>query len=120
MSAPDEGCPMRITLALVVVLAVGCTSKIKGDGDLGTGGNGDDMGMTCGDGVIDPASEDCDDGAANGTAGDTCNGNCRWVCSVDHDCDDGKACNGAETCVDHLCKAGDAEADGTTCGGGML
>ena len=31
----------------------------------------DDMG-TCGDGVVDPMTEDCDDGAANGSAGDAC------------------------------------------------
>src|SRR6476659_1517423 len=120
MSGPDEGCTMRVTLALAMVLAVGCSSKNNATDDLGTGGNGDDMGLTCGNGVIDPATEDCDDGANNGALGDSCNTNCHWVCSIDHDCDDGKACNGAETCVDHVCHSGTAEPDGTSCGTAML
>jgi len=121
MSALDEGCTMRIVVALAVVFAAGCSSQVKGLGDLGTGGNGDDMGTSmCGDGVVDPASEDCDDGANNGMLGDSCNVLCRWVCSVDQDCDDGKACNGAETCADHVCHAGTDEPDGTTCGTAML
>jgi cysteine-rich repeat protein len=119
MNALDEGCTMRVTLALAVILAVGCSSKDKGN-DLGTGGNGDDMG-TCGDGVVDPMTEDCDDGTANGTPGDPCTALCRWACSVDKDCDDGKACNGTETCAaDHTCHAGTPLPDGDACGSGML
>ena len=73
---------MRITLALAVVLAVGCSSKIKGVDDLGSGGD-EDMGLTCGNGVIDPATEDCDDGADNGALGDSCNGNCHSGLPID-------------------------------------
>ncbi len=107
---------MRLTVALALLCAAGCTSNVQGIGDLGTGGNGgDDMG-SCGDGVIDPASEDCDDGALNGTPGDPCTGFCRFVCTVDANCDDGDVCNGSETCADHLCMPGTAATDGTTCG----
>ena len=111
---------MRLSVALALSFAVGCTSQVKGI-DLGTGGNGDDMGLTvCGDGVVDPVTEDCDDGAANGTPNDPCTGLCRFVCSIDKDCDDGNACNGAETCADHLCMPASAPADGTACGSGKL
>ena len=111
---------MRHGLALAaVVLAVGCTSSVKGIDDLGTGGNGDDMGPLCGNGVLD-TGEDCDDGTSNGMAGDPCTQFCQFACAVDANCDDGAACNGAETCVDHVCQAGTALADGTDCGSGML
>ncbi len=110
---------MRCTVALALVLAAGCTSKAHND-DMGVGGNGtDDMGPTCGNGVID-TNEDCDDGAGNGTVGDPCTQFCQFVCTVDANCDDGKACNGAETCTDHVCKTGTAPADGTSCGSAML
>lgn len=112
---------MRLTVALGFLVFVGCSSNVKGIDDLGSGGNGDDMGLSvCGDGVVDPGSEDCDDGAANGTPNDPCNGLCRFVCSVDKDCDDGNACNGTETCSEHLCVAGTPVADGTDCGSGKL
>src|SRR3954468_10699689 len=111
---------MRLTVALALILAAGCSSKVKGVDDLGTGGNGDDMGPTCGDGVIDPVTEDCDDGAANGTPSDPCTGLCRFVCGIDQDCDDGNACNGTETCANHLCMPATPPADGTSCGSGKL
>ena len=109
---------MRLSVAFAVVLAAGCSSQVKGV-DLGTGGNGDDMGLLCGNGVLDP-NEDCDDGTANGSPGDPCNEFCQFVCAGDVNCDDGNACNGAEVCVDHACHAGNPLADGTDCGGGML
>ena len=109
---------MRCTVALALILAAGCTSKNHTD-DLGVGGNGsDDMGG-CGNGVID-ANEDCDDGPRNGSVDDPCNQFCQFVCAVDANCDDGKACNGAETCVNHVCKAGTPLDDGTSCGSAML
>ncbi|MCU1278092.1 MAG: Multiple EGF-like-domain protein 3 precursor, partial [bacterium] len=111
---------MRLTVAFALFLAAGCTSKVRGLDDLGTGGNGtDDMGPTCGNGVLDPM-EDCDDGAANGTVGDACSEFCQWVCVVDVTCDDHDACNGAETCADHACKSGTPLDDGTACGSAML
>jgi cysteine-rich repeat protein len=112
---------MRCTVALALILAaVGCNSKNHTD-DMGVGGNGtDDMGPPpCGNGVVDP-NEDCDDGVANGTVGDPCNANCQFTCAVDANCDDGKACNGAETCVGHICKQGTPLDDGTSCGSAML
>jgi cysteine-rich repeat protein len=111
---------MRCTVALALVLAaVGCTSKAHPD-DMGVGGNGtDDMGPTCGNGVLD-TNEDCDDGMANGSVGDPCTQFCQFVCTVDANCDDGKACNGAEKCTDHVCQAGAALDDGMSCGSGML
>ena len=111
---------MRVAVALALLCAVGCSSKVKGVDDLGTGGNGsDDMGQNCGNGVLDEM-EDCDDGTANGTVGDPCTQFCQFVCAVDANCDDGKACNGAEKCTNHVCVAGTAEDDGTSCGSAML
>lgn len=109
---------MRWTVALALLLTVGCTSKNSALQDSGAPG-GDDMGPTCGNGVLDPG-EDCDDGAANGHSGDACNQYCQFVCAVDANCDDGDVCNGAETCVDHACRPGSAADDGTACGGGKL
>lgn len=108
---------MRLSLLFAVVLAFGCSSKVKGVDDLGVGG--DDMGMTCGNGVVDPG-EDCDDGGNNGMSGDGCNSFCQFVCAVDANCDDKQLCNGAERCVDHVCKPGTPVDDGTACGSGML
>ncbi|HEX9103663.1 MAG TPA: DUF4215 domain-containing protein, partial [Polyangia bacterium] len=45
---------------------------------------------------------------------------CQFVCAVDANCDDGKACNGAETCVNHVCQPGTPPSDGTSCGSAML
>jgi cysteine-rich repeat protein len=72
----------------------------------------------CGDGYKDTATgEECEDG--NEAAGDGC-ASCRFECKVDMDCDDGSACNGAETCDKsiagkQMCKAGTAAANGTAC-----
>jgi cysteine-rich repeat protein len=109
---------MRWTVVLALFACVGCKASNKHP-DAGVGGNGDDMGLNCGNGVIDPG-EDCDDGANNGTVGDRCNQFCNWTCIADAKCDDGNVCNGAETCVDHVCAAGTPPSDGTTCGSGML
>jgi cysteine-rich repeat protein len=74
----------------------------------------------CGDGYKDTATgEECEDG--NMAAGDGC-ASCRFECKTDMDCDDGRPCNGAETCDKtmaaagkQLCKAGAAAANGTAC-----
>jgi cysteine-rich repeat protein len=74
----------------------------------------------CGDGYKDPTTgEECEDG--NDTDGDGC-AKCRFECKADMDCDDGSACNGAETCDKtmaaagkQLCKAGTPPANGTAC-----
>ena len=109
---------MRWIAALGLLCAVGCSSSVKGVDDLGTGSGGNDQ-PSCGNGMID-LNEDCDDGAANGTAGDKCSNACQFACALDVNCDDGNACNGAETCVDHACVAGSDPADGTSCGTDMV
>jgi len=62
----------------------------------------------CGDGILDEASgEACDDG--NDTPSDGCEpGSCAFTCATPEECDDGFACNGAETCNVglHRCQAG--------------
>ncbi|MBX3270228.1 MAG: hypothetical protein KF729_08200 [Sandaracinaceae bacterium] len=71
----------------------------------------------CGDGYVDAArEEECDDG--NGVAFDGCEpGSCTLTCRADADCDDGAACNGAETCAGTpaVCVAGAPPADGSAC-----
>lgn len=61
----------------------------------------------CGNGAMD-AGEECDDG--NGVDTDGCTTSCKFTCSQDADCDNGNACDGAETCqvATHTCKAGTA------------
>ncbi|MCZ6652366.1 MAG: hypothetical protein O7D91_04995, partial [Planctomycetota bacterium] len=39
-------------------------------------------------------------------------------CEINSDCDDGIACNGAETCLDNVCQDGSPQADGTPCDDG--
>src|SRR4051812_16231730 len=108
---------MRCTVGYALLLAAGCTTKVKGVDDLGSGG--DDMGPTCGNGVID-TGEDCDDGDVNGTVGASCSAGCLFSCVVDATCDDHQSCNGTETCVNHVCTPGSALADGESCGSNML
>ncbi len=69
---------------------------------------------TCGDGVVDDG-EACDDG--NTTAFDGCEPDCTFTCESDAECDDGVACNGAETCgaTTNVCEAGTALDDGAPC-----
>jgi cysteine-rich repeat protein len=59
----------------------------------------------CPNGTPEPG-EDCDDG--NMTDGDGCDADCTFTCTTDADCQDGDACNGAETCdtATHLCSGG--------------
>ncbi len=76
----------------------------------------------CGDGILDPG-EQCDTSAPGGDvacpgaciAGDPQAlggiaegqpGECTCRCNADADCDDGNACNGHETCQNHVCVVG--------------
>lgn len=68
----------------------------------------------CGDGVLDPEVEACDDG--NLRDGDGCERDCTPTCSTGADCDDGDPCNGIEACVDGACLPGAPASDGAMCG----
>jgi cysteine-rich repeat protein len=67
----------------------------------------------CGNTRVEPG-EDCDDG--NAIAGDGCETDCTWTCTVPADCDDGLLCNGVEGCnaTSHTCITV-ATPDGTEC-----
>jgi hypothetical protein len=72
----------------------------------------------CGNGMIDSCgtqSEQCDDGAANGTAGSCCTASCTFANGAA--CSDGVFCNGADTCQDGTCSVhlGDPCAGGSEC-----
>ena len=84
---------MRLTLASLFLIA--CTSTNNSN-------------PVCGDGIVDPG-EQCDDGAANGTAGDGCTASCTFVSSGPV-CGNGIVENG-EQC-DHGANNGQA---GDTC-----
>jgi sugar lactone lactonase YvrE len=58
----------------------------------------------CGNGTKE-IGEQCDDGAANGTAGSCCSAACRFLTNETR-CDDGTVCNGRETCQAGTCTAG--------------
>jgi cysteine-rich repeat protein len=100
-------------IALFVVGACGDNKKAPEDAGI------DAPTSKCGNGVVD-IGEQCDDGDANGTTGAKCTTTCSWVCLDDTWCTDMEPCNGAETCADHACFAGTAQADGTSCGTGKL
>ena len=74
----------------------------------------------CGDGVTDPRTgsmhtvEACDDG--NAIAGDGCEGDCTFSCTMPSQCDDGELCNGSESCsAMHTCAPGTNATDLTPC-----
>lgn len=69
----------------------------------------------CGDGFLDAAGgEQCDDG--NDVAFDGCEpATCTFTCSDNAECDDGRTCNGAERCADHICELGTPPGDGSGC-----
>jgi cysteine-rich repeat protein len=103
-------------IALVIVVVAACGDNLKSkQQDAGIDGTA----MKCGNGVVD-SPEECDDGAANGGQGARCTTACRWSCYSEAECADTDPCNGAETCVDHVCTAGTPQADGTTCGTAKL
>src|SRR5262249_29773442 len=77
----------------------------------------------CGNGVVE-SGEQCDDGAANGTAGDCCSASCRFlpvttVCRPQNGvCDVAETCNGAGVCpADGKMPDGTGCSDGNVCNG---
>lgn len=53
----------------------------------------------CGNGVVEPPGEECDEGPANGTPGSFCSLSCTFSeCWTDNDCNNFYACDGVETC----------------------
>ena len=70
----------------------------------------------CGDTVVDPRNETCDDG--NAEPGDGCEPTtCAFTCALDSECSDGNDCNGIETCALalHRCQLGTMPAVGAAC-----
>jgi cysteine-rich repeat protein len=76
----------------------------------------------CGNGIVE-TGEQCDFGSGNG-ANTGCGTNCQYSCQDSTNCDDGNACNGAETCgavtvgtgSGKKCSPGTPPANGTDCG----
>lgn len=81
---------------------------------------------TCGDGCVDPNTEQCDFGSPNNVNSSGCESDCSFSCALGGaGCDDGNFCNGAESCVANTgangtggqaCISGTNEANGTSCG----
>jgi cysteine-rich repeat protein len=68
---------------------------------------------SCGDRIVE-APEECDDG--NVVAGDGCENDCNFTCSLDRQCDDLDPCDGTETCAsNHACAGGAPPPSGTLC-----
>jgi cysteine-rich repeat protein len=97
-----------IGVAALALILVACGSNAK-------------KGATCGDGQIE-SGEECDDGAANGTAGDGCNADCTFACAnPSTDCPAPAPCMTASCSADHVCEtAPDATQEGMSCGLGMV
>ncbi|MBI5486991.1 MAG: DUF4215 domain-containing protein [Deltaproteobacteria bacterium] len=69
--------------------------------------------IVCGNLLVEPG-EQCDDG--NAVAGDGCESDCTFSCTLAAQCDDGLVCNGAESCSPaHRCAAGAPAPDLTAC-----
>ncbi|NMC72338.1 MAG: DUF4215 domain-containing protein [Myxococcales bacterium] len=103
-----------------------CAPANCGDGTIDTGeecddGNADNTDAClsdcrnagCGDGFTWAGVEACDDG--NSVPGDGCEDDCTWSCETPADCDDGEACNGAESCSAHVCAPGAPPPEGAAC-----
>lgn len=90
----------------------------KGTGGTGgTTGDGGSESLTCPNNVLEEElGEVCDDGNYNNNDG--CNSLCEYSCTEDDDCDDGRPCNGRETCniESHKCLPGEKLKDHETCG----
>lgn len=99
------------------------TGTPDGAGDDATQDGPNNDNPICGNGFVE-ASELCDDGAKNGTAGASCKTDCTWTClnvPGNTECDDKNPCNGAETCNDsHTCNAGTPIAEGGACDTGKI
>lgn len=87
----------------------GAESRTYVDPDAG-GQGGSATGGTAGSGAGGGAGSA---GSTAGTAGTGVDGG--KPCQSDPDCNDGEACNGAETCVNDFCTTGTPLSDGTTC-----
>lgn len=86
----------------------------------GTGGAGGDVSPSCPNNKLEEElGEVCDDGNYNNNDG--CNSLCEYSCTEDDDCDDGRPCNGRETCntENHKCQPGEKLKDHETCGPSM-
>src|SRR5436309_11757484 len=95
-----------------VAFVHGCGTDTTGNGDTPTTGDdggtdattGDDSSTKtgCGNGVVE-LPEECDNGSKN-ASGSGCERDCTFSCVAgevgrgDDHCNDGNACNGAETC----------------------
>jgi cysteine-rich repeat protein len=103
-----------------------CTACASGYCD----GNGTCNASTCGDGCVDPSTEQCDFGSGNNVAGSGCEPTCQFSCTTNpNSCDNGNVCDGLETCGDvtgpnggtgQACSPGTPPPDGTSCGGSLV
>ncbi len=102
---------MRVAILVLAAALVGCGGSKHASNDANL----------CGNGTVDPG-EDCDDGPANGTAGDSCGATCKFACSDPAaDCPAPSACQ-VQTCsATHACMAApDTTQNGMSCGSGLV
>ncbi|MFT3697631.1 MAG: DUF4215 domain-containing protein [Kofleriaceae bacterium] len=102
---------MKHFAVAIALLAAACggsdsTNHDNGDDDGGSNGSGSNMTSTCGDGVVDVATEQCDDG--NTTNGDGCSSTCKI--EVVNKCgngalDSGEVCDDGNTASNDGCSA---------------
>ena len=106
--------------------APGPTSDGASD-DSPTTTNPDTGAAVCGNGAVE-GGEECDDGASNGTSGDSCTTLCQFVCIPGDPTRGDSACNaagnpclGTATCqANHTCLAGTPLGQGASCGTGKI
>src|SRR5579871_465453 len=106
-----------LSCAACAILLAGCGGDALNQ-PTDMAGGGDDSGLLCGNGVVDPG-EQCDNGAANDVHGSGCEPDCTFTCVIGgvEKCSDGDPCNGVETCgMDHKCHSGTPLMNGAPCG----
>jgi cysteine-rich repeat protein len=100
--ATSHACESEPLADTTICDVVGTTPTVAGTCSGGTCRSG-----MCGNVATEPG-EECDDGDIDDANG--CRADCTFTCESDEECQDGNACNGAETCDTgaHTCSAGTA------------
>ena len=102
----EETCSISTNRCIMGAPPTGTTMCTQDGGEMGVCRGSDCVPEGCGDGNLDMATEECDDG--NEIEGDGCDGDCTFSCTVAADCNDGNMCNGEETCSSNACVPGTA------------
>ena len=100
----EETCSASTFRCALGAPPTGVTMCTQESGETGVCRGSDCVPEGCGDGILDAATEECDDG--DDIEGNGCDGDCTFSCTVAADCNDGDMCNGEEACSNNACVPG--------------